>query len=358
MDNEKQAKGQLLNEQAKSENKVEQEKKTKPLSENFYKTIFEYTKTAIAIHGEDGTILLANREFEKLTGYTRTEIEGKKKWMEFIAREDELELMKKYHRLRLIDPLSAPQEYEFQFIDRKGQIKDVLVTVTLIPDTKKTLTTLLDITDRKRMESDLIESKRRLADIIEFLPDPTYAIDISGTVIAWNHAMEEMTGVKAKEMVGKGNHEYAMLLRGIRQPIMIDQAMGVTIADERNYDFVKREGDVLIAEAEITLRGKSIALWGKAAPLRDSHGNTIGAIQSFHDITELKQAKAALQESEIQVRRKLDAILSPEGDIGTLELSDIIDTEKIQKLMDEFYRLTHIGIGIIDLKGRVLVGTG
>lgn len=69
-------------------------------------------------------------------------------------------------------------------------------------------------------------------------------------------------------------------------------------------------------------------------------------------------ADEALRESERRVRRKLDAILAPEADVGALELSDIIDCESLQKLMDQFYRLTRIGIGIIDLRGRVLVGTG
>ncbi|MCL4553364.1 MAG: PocR ligand-binding domain-containing protein, partial [Candidatus Marsarchaeota archaeon] len=73
---------------------------------------------------------------------------------------------------------------------------------------------------------------------------------------------------------------------------------------------------------------------------------------------ERKRAEDALRESEKKVRRKLDAILAPETDIEVLELSDIIDSEKIQKLMDEFYRLTNVGIGIIDLHGNVLVGTG
>ncbi|MCF7920966.1 MAG: GAF domain-containing protein [Candidatus Cloacimonetes bacterium] len=71
-----------------------------------------------------------------------------------------------------------------------------------------------------------------------------------------------------------------------------------------------------------------------------------------------KQAEDALQESERRIRLKLDAILSPEADISVLELSDIIDCEKIQKLMDKFYKLTHIGIGIIDFHGKVIVGTG
>ncbi|MEN6490196.1 MAG: PAS domain S-box protein, partial [Smithella sp.] len=368
MNGDEQTKEQLLNELEelrrhiaeleKSENKGKRTKKAQPSSEQFYKARFENTKTATAILGEDDTILLANGEFEELSGYTRAEVEGRKKWTEFIARKDELERMKEYRRMRLIDPLSVPQKYEFQLVDRKGQVKDIVTTIAKIPGKKQTLTTLLDITDRKRMEAALSESERRLTDIIDFLPDPTFAIDLSGKVIAWNHAIEEMTGVNTEDILGKGNHEYAVPLRGNRQPLLIDQAMGVAVVDEKNFDFVKREGDVLIAEGEITLRGMPLTLWGKAAPLRDSHGNVVGAIESFHDITELKQAGEALQESEKQVRRKLDAILSPEGDIGTLELSDIIDTEKIQKLMDEFYRLTHIGIGIIDLQGRVLVGTG
>jgi PAS domain S-box-containing protein len=76
------------------------------------------------------------------------------------------------------------------------------------------------------------------------------------------------------------------------------------------------------------------------------------------EVEERQRTEEALQESETRVRRTLEAILSPEADIATLELADIIDSEKIQSLMDAFYRLTRIGVGIIDLKGRVLVGCG
>jgi PAS domain S-box-containing protein len=93
-------------------------------------------------------------------------------------------------------------------------------------------------------------------------------------------------------------------------------------------------------------------------PVFDSDGKFLGTRGNNRDITDRKLAEEALQESEKGVRRKLDAILSPDVDISELELSDIIDSEKIQKLMDEFYRLTRIGIGIIDLHGRVLVKTG
>ncbi len=73
---------------------------------------------------------------------------------------------------------------------------------------------------------------------------------------------------------------------------------------------------------------------------------------------ELLRSEQALKISEQRVRLKLDSILSPEGDLGHLELVDIIDAQAIQSLMDDFYRLAHIPMAVIDLKGRVLVGVG
>ncbi|MEW6364584.1 MAG: MEDS domain-containing protein [Acidobacteriota bacterium] len=107
---------------------------------------------------------------------------------------------------------------------------------------------------------------------------------------------------------------------------------------------------------------KIVAILGvgnKPADYDQNDVNATGMLADLAwDIAERKRAEEALRESEKRVRRKLDAILSPEGDIGALELSDIVDTEEIQRLMDEFYQLTNVGIGIIDLHGRVLVGTG
>jgi len=76
-----------------------------------------------------------------------------------------------------------------------------------------------------------------------------------------------------------------------------------------------------------------------------------------HAVT-AKRAVDALARSEESVRKKLEALISPSGDIGSLDLADIFDVAAVQTLMDDFYTLTHIGIGIIDLKGRVLVATG
>ena len=133
-------------------------------SEEKYRTIFENTGTATVIIEEDTTISLANAEFEKLSGYSKEEIEGKKTWADFVIKDD-IERMKEYHRLRRINPDSAPKNYEFRFIDRACNIKGIFLTAAMIPGTKKSVASLLDMTDRKRIEEDL---KKRVKELEDF----------------------------------------------------------------------------------------------------------------------------------------------------------------------------------------------
>jgi len=79
-----------------------------------------------------------------------------------------------------------------------------------------------DVTDRIRAKEEALKSERRFADIINFLPDPTFAVDLNGRVIAWNRAMENLTGISGQGMLGKENYEYAIPFYRKRRPLMID----------------------------------------------------------------------------------------------------------------------------------------
>ena len=76
------------------------------------------------------------------------------------------------------------------------------------------------------------------------------------------------------------------------------------------------------------------------------------------NVTECKRPEEAPRQSEQRGRLKLESILSPDGDTANLELADILDTRAIQSLMDDFYKLVKIPIGLNDLKGNVIVGAG
>jgi len=151
---------------------------------------------------------------------------------------------------------------------------------------------------RRQSEMELARSERRLNDIINFLPDATFVIDRRGKVIAWNLAMEEMTGVSAVQMLGKGEYEYAIPFYGTRREMLLDLVLASE--DElaaRSYHHVHREGSGLVAETiDARPRGQNLHLWAKATPLYDNAGNLVGAIETVRDISDIRDAEAHLQE--------------------------------------------------------------
>jgi len=122
-------------------------------------TILSSIGVAVTVIEEDMTIEYANEEFESLTGYTKKEVEGKMKWTEFFA-EEMLNKMIEYHKLRRISPSLAPGQYESKLKDRNGKIKEVLLNVGMIPYTKKSIASIIDISERKKIQEQLIHSQK------------------------------------------------------------------------------------------------------------------------------------------------------------------------------------------------------
>ncbi len=130
-------------------------------SEVKYRTIFENTGAATLIIDENAAIVLVNRQFEQLSGYSRGELEGKKKWVDFVFEEDLAKVKgikwpaEKTHRK------TAPG-YEFRLADRGGEVKDVFATLAAIPATHTAVLSLLDISERKLAEEALKKREQEL----------------------------------------------------------------------------------------------------------------------------------------------------------------------------------------------------
>ena len=132
-------------------------------SEELYRTLFENTGTAAVLIEENTIISLANAEFEKLSQYAKHEIEGKKSWSEFVMKED-LERMRAQHHLRREKQEEALKQYEFRFVAGDGNIHNILLTIDVIPGTKRSIASLLDITERKLAEMEINKLNAELED--------------------------------------------------------------------------------------------------------------------------------------------------------------------------------------------------
>jgi PAS domain S-box-containing protein/putative nucleotidyltransferase with HDIG domain len=136
------------------------------LSEAKYRTIFENSSNATAIIEDDTTISLVNSAFEKISGFKKAEVEGKKKWAEFVSKKD-LVKMDKYHKLRRKNPDAAPNNYEFEFINRHGVTRNIIISVEIIPQTKSSIASLLDITEQRETSEKLARSYNRLKNTLD-----------------------------------------------------------------------------------------------------------------------------------------------------------------------------------------------
>jgi PAS domain S-box-containing protein len=130
-------------------------------SEVRYRTIFENTGTATVIVDEDGTIVLANRQFERLTGFSRSELQGEKKWTEFVLEDDlpKVSLLKRPGGKHMKTPSDG---YEFRITNNSNGILNVLANVAAIPSTKRVVMSFLDITERKMAEEVLKKREQEL----------------------------------------------------------------------------------------------------------------------------------------------------------------------------------------------------
>ncbi len=217
-----------------------------------------------------------------------------------------------------------------------------------------------DITSRKRVEEALRESQQQMADIISFLPEAIMAIDLNGKVMIWNQAMEVLTGVLAKDILGKGDYEYSLPFYGYRRPILVDMVLEPHEGWEAEYLGFKREGTAVIGEVFIPTFGPHGSyLLAKATALCDEIGNTVGAIESVRDMTERRIMEQKLERSrtELHVAAEIQKSFIPKTtpEIANFEVAAVtIPAMEVGGDFYDFITLPHGGHGLViaDVAGK------
>ena len=243
-----------------------------PRGRIFHDAIIDFLPDATLVIDREGTVIAWNRAMETLTGVSAASMLGKGKYEYAIPFYG----VQKPMLANLVFMSGEEIEERYDSVERIG---DTLVVDIFIPGFRPggaffwakasplydpagnvtgAIETIRDITDRKRAEEEIVRSRRSLSDIISFLPDATFAIDRDGVVITWNHAMEELTGIPAASMMGRGDYAYSLPFYGEPRPMLANLILMPEAEVESLYTHVQREGDTLVVDTFIpNLLGRS-----------------------------------------------------------------------------------------------------
>ena len=218
-----------------------------------------------------------------------------------------------------------------------------------------------DITEKKHAEQKLREASLYSRSLIEASLDPLVTISREGKITDVNEATEKVTGVGRDRLIESDFSNYFTEPEKAR----------------RGYEEVFAKG--FVHDYPLAIRhasGQVTDVLYNASVFNNERGEISGVFAAARDITARKrgeeeirklnreledrveQRTAQLRESEQSVRRKLDNILSPEGEFGSLELAELLDLPVIQSLAENFYKLAHVPMFILDLKGKPVVAVG
>jgi len=277
--------------------------------EAYYRAIFENTGTASVIVEEDTTISLANEEFVNLCGYSREEIEGKKRWTEFVVKED-LERMLAQHRLRRKDGKKAERHYEFRFVRKSGEVRTIYLSIDVISGTNKSIAALLDITEYTEAEQALRESEARLS----------LAMDVGNAgVWEWNLESDEVHfDARFHAILGYNPGELPTTLKEwlpyhnpVDVPVWMSKAEAYLRGDSPVYESEHRIRTKAGDWAWVFTRGRLMTRTTTGSPKR--------FIGFAMNVTERKLTEDALRESEARFRTVVEQspfgiqIMSPDG---------------------------------------------
>jgi PAS domain S-box-containing protein len=209
----------------------------------------------------------------------------------------------------------VPREYRFQIIRADGEVRDVMISSSIIRSSDervKTVAQLLDITEEKRSKHKLEESERRHRTLIETMDSGLAVDDEDGITVLVNKSLADMLGYDSvDEMIGIPITEW---VHGWTEKNVTEKMQLRKAGQTENYELSLLRKD-----------GKIVPTIVHASPIFDPNSNYIGSFAVFTDVTELKKAEA-------EVRFFLDLLLH---DIGNQLQLILAGADMLSKDADE-----------------------
>jgi PAS domain S-box-containing protein len=312
-------------------------------SEEKFRASLENAPDAIYMFDLEGNFLYGNRRCEEITGYRREELTGKN-WLKLsILPRDRLDRAARLLQANIQGNSTGPDE--FTLISKDGRAVPVEINTSLLPQGDKSIVMVFvrDITGRKQMADEL----QMMAAVVHHSGELVNLSKPGGQMVFLNPAGARILGIELGE-VSRFNIMQVIpdhLEKMVESELLPALLKGGTWEGDLQYQNLKT--------------GALTDMHAMAFTVKDPlTGVPLYLANISLDITARKRVEKAARLAESRVRMNLDSVLSHVGDIGKLELADIVDIKALQLMMNDFFKLTKIGIAIIDMKGKILVATG
>ncbi len=246
------------------------------LSESKFIRVFQSSPEAITISRlSDGAYIEVNESALELSRHRRDEAIGRNPVdLQIFARyRDYLRMLTMLRRNRLVKKL------EFDFRTKYGDIRNGIVSAEIIDFGGEpcVITSVVDITDRKRAERALDRERERLAVTLRSIGDGVVTTNMDGEVVLINRVAEELTGWPQAEAYGKPLQEVFTIINDMTRlpcenPVEKVLESGGIVGLANHTALIARDGtERIIADS--------------GAPIRDREGTIIGVVLVFRDIT-------------------------------------------------------------------------
>jgi len=266
---------------------LESKEKYKGISTLLTNVLESSTKYAIIATDLQWKVLEFNAGARKIFGWEKEEILGEYLYKTYVTYVEKKESFIEWEEFKKLQAGNA-LEKEVMRNKKNGEVFLSRAVITAMRDMGGDLIGYLeisrDITERKRLEWELIETKDYLENILESSVDGIITTDQKGIITYINRALEEILQDKKERLIG--SHVSLFYLDGIAEARKIMNIL------RRNQKFTNYELTL------IDRSGREIPIIISSALLKNFKGEIIGTVGIFKDMTEKKRLEATLRKAE------------------------------------------------------------